>query len=576
MWGATLAGAAPTLVAVQTHETADSDANEAVDVNDQAVPEAVDNRETTEAESLTPAERAAALERRAGEQGPSGPRGKAVVLGMHIQEGVDNRVKVVEVSAASPAFDAGVRAGDEIVSVDGFHAKTYREWIDGVRRMVGDTPDGETIAVELLRKGKRVGVQIRAPESHADDPRLPGLLGQPMPPGGPLPGGATPNQPFANQPLAPGGDLFINNIPFNDVFNSSTAGTTDRAMAEIVRLGEGQQANAVAGGQGAAPLPQPVNQQAQGSVEEATTFNQGAGQEGSTTAAPEGRLGVAGLRDQQSGMLVMLEVGGLAPGEYPVGIDDPALVGRRGQAASSDVGPNSTAEQPPVEQPAGGDEPNNSGERSRSDAINQTSPVSGPATPPTGQVGPAATPPTGQEIPALTPPTGRVDAAAAVGGDSGSTRSGILTHVGTLTIDQSGMGSLQQVVEGVLVRDVLGKAIVIYAPVEPPQAAVPVPPNAAGTGVDSAQTFGASPPQPGATSAPQAPGRRPRTIAGAQPQPENPRAPVAAGLIHMLSDRRPSTATASETPTIPAAEPQSAETGQAGRGGDPSSRPITR
>jgi hypothetical protein len=177
--------------------------NEPADVDAQAVDETNDSSQPVDAESLTPAERAAALERRAGERGPAGPRGRAVVLGMHIQEGANQRVKVVEVSAASPAFDAGVRAGDEIVSVDGFHAKTYREWIDGIRRMVTDTPDGEMIVVELLRNRKRVTVQIRAPESRADDPRLPGLLEQPIPaPGGPASGSTAPSGPNTGQALS--------------------------------------------------------------------------------------------------------------------------------------------------------------------------------------------------------------------------------------------------------------------------------------------------------------------------------------------------------------------------------------
>ena len=196
-----------------------------------------------EAETLTPAEQAAALKRRAGERVGGRPSGRANVLGMSLQEGERGRVQIVDVAAASPAFDAGVQKGDVIVSFAGFQGESYRDWIDGMRRLVTDTPDGETIAVDLLRGGKRVAATIRAPEAKADDPRLPGLRnplqackvasGQiglaPIP---------QPNQPLMN---GSGSDIFINNAPFSEAFNAGDANVNDRAMAEIFRLSPQQQ-----------------------------------------------------------------------------------------------------------------------------------------------------------------------------------------------------------------------------------------------------------------------------------------------------------------------------------------------
>jgi hypothetical protein len=282
-------------------------------------------------------------------------------------------------------------------------------------------------------------------------------------------------------------------------------------------------------------------------------------------------------------MVVMLEVGGLAPGEYPVGISDPALVGRGGHAPSA---PNAAGEQPTVAQPAGGNQlpaggnPVTEGDTSSANATGTTNQVTPPATPPTGQVDPPTTAPTGQVNPPLTPATGRVDATPPpTASVTGSRQSGTLPHVGTLTIDQSGEGSLQQVVDGVLVRDVLGKAIVIYASADSPQTVIPANPIVPQTKADTAaRQSQPSSPQPGAVDAPQAPGRGQHSDVAAQP-PENPRVPVAAGLIRLFSEHRPITATANDTPTnqpVPPAQPQPAATEQLGSGGDPISRPITR
>src|SRR5438045_4008590 len=68
------------------------------------------------------------LKRRAGEQIGDDAHGGSLVLGMTVQEARNGRVKVVDVGAATPAFDAGIRQGDEVVSFQKFKANDYRKW----------------------------------------------------------------------------------------------------------------------------------------------------------------------------------------------------------------------------------------------------------------------------------------------------------------------------------------------------------------------------------------------------------------------------------------------------------------
>ena len=151
-------------VAYQSRDAGESADDDPEDTGDRGAADAVDDAAQRAAETLTPAERAAALEHRAGERVGGRPSGRANVLGMSLQEGGRGRVQVVDVAAASPAFDAGVRKGDVIVSFAGFHGENYRDWIEGMGKLVTDTPDGETIDVELLRGDKRIAARIRAPK----------------------------------------------------------------------------------------------------------------------------------------------------------------------------------------------------------------------------------------------------------------------------------------------------------------------------------------------------------------------------------------------------------------------------
>jgi hypothetical protein len=355
-------------------------------------------------------------------------------------------------------------------------------------------------------------------------------------------------------------------------------------------------------------------------------------------------------------MVVMLDVGGLPPGSYPVGIEDAGLIMSGGPVRSALNNPipntgdvrsqertnrinrrpnNQPANTRPINNPpanaprtlprpqlretpgrTGGNQrqsqtqplipptvlaqvtEENSGSGTATPPTGQVQPNSTPPTgevnpnltpptgevnpnltPPTGEVNPNLTPPTGQVLPPGTPPTGRVlspgapptgrvlpSGTTATGlpdpdavGDDGVVGTAVndgffngdgqsistLAQIGVLTIDQSGTGRLQQVVEGVRVRDVVGQAIVIYAPATAPQTTVPPNTNVSGTRGDSSATnqYPAGNPQAGNTQAAaqsrQLPGQTPQQQIANTGRLSGTPVPVAAGIIRLMSDRRP-------------------------------------
>ncbi len=65
-------------------------------------------------------------------------------------------VEVVEVVPGSPAADGGLRAEDLIVAVDGEHV----EKVDDVQRLMVDDRIGTTVALDVLREGRRVELRL--------------------------------------------------------------------------------------------------------------------------------------------------------------------------------------------------------------------------------------------------------------------------------------------------------------------------------------------------------------------------------------------------------------------------------
>lgn len=60
-------------------------------------------------------------------------------------------VKVDEVNEDSPAEKAGIKAGDVVVEYDGERVRSARQFT----RLVQETPEGRTVAIGLLRDGKK-------------------------------------------------------------------------------------------------------------------------------------------------------------------------------------------------------------------------------------------------------------------------------------------------------------------------------------------------------------------------------------------------------------------------------------
>ena len=60
-------------------------------------------------------------------------------------------VKIDEVNDDSPAQKAGIRAGDVVVDYDGERVRSARQFT----RLVQETPDGRSVAIGLMRDGKK-------------------------------------------------------------------------------------------------------------------------------------------------------------------------------------------------------------------------------------------------------------------------------------------------------------------------------------------------------------------------------------------------------------------------------------
>jgi hypothetical protein len=451
------------------------------------------------------------LKLRAGEDA----RGQAQVLGMSLQETGHDRVKVTEVAMNSPAFDAGVMKGDEIVTFQGFRGETYRKWIDGIRRLTTDTAPGLKIPVILGRDGKQMTVQIEVP------PRERAATTRPLAqPGSPLvqPGAA----PQTNVAVVGGNNVAIGGSgPFVDFFGGEQAASPhDRAIAQLVRVGReptpGQAKNASAG----TPAPAPTAVPAKGGA----------------------RVGMAGFRDDPSGMVVMVDVAGLPSGTYTVSIADPSVIGGAAVAGPNSATPNVT---PPAQPTSPQAPPAGSGPR-----ISPNGSVPLPAKP--GQPQGSLQLKRSIEIPRTvlaqvaaspdpirTSPPNPADANANPGtkpavAPAAQTGPGTLS-IGTLTVDLNGAGRLQQRVESARVRDVVGQGLIIYGQRNLPPTATPA----------NADASAAPPTRPG-LNGPISAGNYDQSLQGSGLQ-----VPVAGGIIQLITDRRPPAGLAPQSTQAP-------------------------
>ena len=192
------------------------------------------------------------------------------------------------------------------------------------------------------------------------------------------------------------------------------------------------------------------------------------------------RIGLAGFHDDPNGMTVTIDIGTLAPGVYSVGIADPSvLVGRNPSAASAAcagrtagtrnwsrnavcrssrrteqrASTNSVHEsrQQSIETNSVGAQAGEGGPQALNPA--SASPVSAPGGSPANPT--EAT--TGGQ-PANRPANEQRNGARANVGTAGVP---MWLAIGTLTVDQSGTGRMEQLAEGMQVRSVVGEAIVI-------------------------------------------------------------------------------------------------------------------
>jgi hypothetical protein len=163
-------------------------------------------------------------------------------------------------------------------------------------------------------------------------------------------------------------------------------------------------------------------------------------------------------------------------------------------------------------------------------ATGEVNPLSAPAT---GEVNPLSAPATGQINELSATPTGQVNPPAQQ--PAGTTRPpGALAQVGRLTVDQSGTGRLQQLVEALQVADVVGQALVIFTDAVPPPNTIPPGGNVVDTATPQQDA-------PGGAVAPQSP------------------VPVAAGLIRITSTSGNDGEVSAAAPNEPAASGAGAE-----------------
>jgi S1-C subfamily serine protease len=81
--------------------------------------------------------------------------GRGAQLGVMVSDldakGATTGVKIDEVNQDSPAEKAGIKAGDIVVDYDGERVRSARQFT----RLVQETPDGRSVAIGLMRDGKK-------------------------------------------------------------------------------------------------------------------------------------------------------------------------------------------------------------------------------------------------------------------------------------------------------------------------------------------------------------------------------------------------------------------------------------
>ena len=100
------------------------------------------------------------------EESSAGKR-EAMMLGMKLYERHSGSIYVDDVAATSPAWDAGIRPGDQLISIDGLTPNRLAPWVDDVGKVLQKTPDGKSVAAEVIRNGEKLALRVRLPVSNA-------------------------------------------------------------------------------------------------------------------------------------------------------------------------------------------------------------------------------------------------------------------------------------------------------------------------------------------------------------------------------------------------------------------------
>lgn len=84
------------------------------------------------------------------------------LLGMVVMPNTQGQPVVDSVQATSTAWDAGIRKGDVILSLDSVPGQPYQEWQEAARAIVLEKGLGETIALEVKRDSEKMALRVSA------------------------------------------------------------------------------------------------------------------------------------------------------------------------------------------------------------------------------------------------------------------------------------------------------------------------------------------------------------------------------------------------------------------------------
>lgn len=93
------------------------------------------------------------------------------ILGMKLFEVRPGAVRVDDVTAASPAWDAGIRPGDQLLSIEGVKIRKLAPWVEDIAKLLDDQKDGHAVAAQIVRKEEQLDLRIKLPISRAAEAR---------------------------------------------------------------------------------------------------------------------------------------------------------------------------------------------------------------------------------------------------------------------------------------------------------------------------------------------------------------------------------------------------------------------